>query len=646
MFRVENAERKFGGRAEALTPRLLQLVWVAQGHRDSLLPRHQLLHFGIRYRFRRKRRHRSLVAHLPHKTPKSPQRDARSTRPDTQTFHAQALQLGDGGNARPGEYIQRTFEIGSQPADGFRVRHTGGEQTISAGLMKCIETLHGAIETRRFVPVLCQEDVRAGVEDDRYTGGVCRCDDLANGLDLLRQGDQLVVDHVFEIHPDRARIDHIERCSNRVVIARFYIRRHRYADCLNDLLDHEQHFVPRDALSIGISEHACDSCAAGGDRRKTFGFNNAGADAVPRVRKNQHFRTGMQTAEESCLFSLGFSLIHGPIMSIRSSVTKLRSLSILVTGAGGHIGTALVRAIACGGPRCIVLLDSSEHNLFEIDRQMNLAFNSVPRAAVLGSVDDRSLLDDVFSRFHPDLVYHAGAFKHVPLLESNPFAAVRNNAIGTWVLAQAAVRHGASRLVLVSTDKAVNPHSIMGASKRIAELAIIAMSTPSCRMNAVRLGNVKGSPGSVVPLFLKQIDDGGPVMVTHPDASRWFMSLDEAVDVILMAGNVSCGGKILLPKLGEPVRIAELARSLIAQREMPIVFGGLRPGDKLTEELISDEETEEGQADGLRVITSRKLACGDLADLMQRLSDCIDHAELVREIRTVVPEYVPSRLLQ
>jgi FlaA1/EpsC-like NDP-sugar epimerase len=321
-------------------------------------------------------------------------------------------------------------------------------------------------------------------------------------------------------------------------------------------------------------------------------------------------------------------------------------MSIVVTGAGGYIGSALVRAVAQAGPRCIVLLDSSEHNLFEIDRQMNSAFSSVPRAAVLGSVDDRRLVDDVFRRFRPDIVYHAGAFKHVPLLESNPFAAVRNNAIGTWVLAQAAVRHGASSMVLVSTDKAVNPHSIMGASKRIAELATVAMSGPSCRMNAVRLGNVKGSPGSVIPLFLKQIADGGPVMVTHPDASRWFMSRDEAVDAIITAGNVACGGRILLPELSERVRITELAQSLMAPRELPIVFGGLRPGDKLTEELISDKETEEGEADGLRVITTRRLTCGNLADLMERLSDCIDHAGLVREIRTVVPEYVPSRLLQ
>lgn len=354
----------------------------------------------------------------------------------------------------------------------------------------------------------------------------------------------------------------------------------------------------------------------------------------------------MQTAEDAGFFFLIYFLTHGPIMSIRTSVVKAPSLTILVTGAGGYIGSALSRAVARTDPRCIVLLDSSEHNLFEIDRQFSSDFTSVRRAAVLGSIDDRRVLDDVFTRFRPDAVYHAGAFKHVPLLESNPFAAIRNNAIGTWILAQAAVRYGASRMVLVSTDKAVNPHSIMGASKRIAELAMVAMSSPACRMNAIRLGNVKGSPGSVIPLFRRQIDDGGPVMVTHPEAARWFMSLDEAVGAILAAGNMAIGGRILLPALGDQVRISDLARSLMAGREVPIVFGGLRPGDKLIEELISDGEMEEGEADSLRLVATRRLSCGDLADVMERLSNCVDQTELVREICTVVPGYVPSRLLR
>src|SRR5580704_2513801 len=202
---------------------------------------------------------------------------------------------------------------------------------------------------------------------------------------------------------------------------------------------------------------------------------------------------------------------------------------ILVTGAGGYIGSALAKAIAAAGPRCIVLLDSSEHNLVEIQQHLKSAWGHVTHEAVLGATQDTELLDNIFSRFHPEIVYHAAAFKHVPLLEFNPIAAVRNNAIGTWALAQAAVRHGASRLVLISTDKAVNPHSVMGVSKRIAELAVVALSTTACQMNAIRLVNVIGSGGSVVPVFLKQIAECRAVTVTHPEASRWFLSLRETV---------------------------------------------------------------------------------------------------------------------
>ena len=195
-----------------------------------------------------------------------------------------------------------------------------------------------------------------------------------------------------------------------------------------------------------------------------------------------------------------------------------------MTGAGGYIGSALAKAIATASPARLVLLDSSENNLFGIHRHLEEAHADIPHEAILGSVTDANLLNGIFSRFRPRIVYHAAALKHVPLLELNPFAAVRNNAIGTYTLAQAAIQHGVSSLVLVSTDKAVNPHSIMGASKRIAELTVASLSGPQCRMNAVRLGNVVGSTGSVVPIFLEQISKGGPVTVTDPEASRHFMT--------------------------------------------------------------------------------------------------------------------------
>jgi FlaA1/EpsC-like NDP-sugar epimerase len=329
--------------------------------------------------------------------------------------------------------------------------------------------------------------------------------------------------------------------------------------------------------------------------------------------------------------------------------------TVLVTGAGGFIGSALVKAISQSGPRCIILLDSSEHNLFEIERYLKSATAPVLHSAVLGTVEDRNLLDDIFSRFHPEIVYHAAAFKHVPLLEQNPFAGVRNNSLGTYVLAQAAIRHGASKLVLVSTDKAVNPHSILGVSKRIAELAIVAMSSLECRMNAIRLGNVIGSPGSVVPVFLKQISERGPVTVTHPEASRWFLSLRETVEAILSAGTAPCEGRILLPDLGEPVCIAELAAFLIhaarngSSNEIPIVFTGLRPGDRLTEELASAAEIKEKCVQGLQVMQTRRLAPLELEVTLARLSSRIagqDLSGLIHDLCSVVPEYVPSELLR
>src|ERR1700733_8314103 len=309
--------------------------------------------------------------------------------------------------------------------------------------------------------------------------------------------------------------------------------------------------------------------------------------------------------------------------------------SVLVTGAGGYIGSPLVKAIAAAGPSRIVLLDSAEHNLFQIGQHLESAFGNVPCVAVLGSVDDPHLLDDIFTRFRPEVIYHAAAFKHPHLLERNPIAAVR---------------HGTPRLALISTDKAVNPHSVMGASKRLAELTVIALSGPACRMNAIRLGNVIGSPGSVVPIFLRQIAERRAVTVTHADATRWFMSLHQAVSAILASGTADLEGRILVPELGAPTRIADLAKFLIgAAGEIPIVFTGCRPGDKLTEELVYKTETKEATMGALQVTRTCRLQPAELEEIMQRLGDSIlshDVPGLIRTLCSVVPEYMPSSLLR
>jgi FlaA1/EpsC-like NDP-sugar epimerase len=324
--------------------------------------------------------------------------------------------------------------------------------------------------------------------------------------------------------------------------------------------------------------------------------------------------------------------------------------SVLVTGAGGYIASAFVQAIAAAGPSRIILLDSAEHNLFQIHRSLESAFPDVPCDPVLGSVDDVSLMDDILSRFQPEVIYHAAAFKHVPLMERNPLAAVRNNALGTYTMAQAARRHGTPKLILISTDKAVNPHSVLGVSKRIAELAVVGLSSPACRMNAIRLANVIGSTGSVVPIFLRQIAERRPVTVIHPDATRWFLSLNQTVDAILACGTAEIDGRILVPELGEPVRIADLATFLIGSAEVPILFTGCRPGDKLTEELVSKSETKEGTIEGpLEVYRTCRIQPAALEGIMQRLSDCIaarDVALLIRTLCSVIPEYVPGDLLR
>lgn len=326
-----------------------------------------------------------------------------------------------------------------------------------------------------------------------------------------------------------------------------------------------------------------------------------------------------------------------------------------MTGAGGYIGSALAKAIAAAGPARMVLLDSSEQNLFGIHRYLEQAHADVPHEAILGSVTDASLLNGIFSRFRPRIVYHAAALKHVPLLELNPFAALRNNAIGTYTLAQAALHHGAAALVLVSTDKAVDPHSIMGASKRLAELTVAALSAPHCRMNAIRLGNVIGSTGSVVPIFLEQISRRGPVTVTHPEATRYFMSLHQAVEAILAAGAAECAGRILLPDLGEPERIADLARFLIeaaaadgSAGEIPIQFIGLRPGEKLTEDLLFQTEAREGSSGPLEIIRTPSPAPVELHERMAQIGCLLasgDLAGLIDAICAMVPEYQPSSVI-
>ena len=329
----------------------------------------------------------------------------------------------------------------------------------------------------------------------------------------------------------------------------------------------------------------------------------------------------------------------------------LKGKTVLVTGAGGSIGSELCRQIARYAPRRIVLLDSSEFALYAIDSEFRDRFPRVPVAAVIGDAKDPRRVGTVFARYRPHVVFHAAAYKHVPLMEEeNAFEAVVNNVLSTITLARAAQETGTSRFVLVSTDKAVNPANVMGASKRLAEMVCQALQAGSrTEFVIVRFGNVLGSTGSVVPRFREQIARGGPVTVTHPEIQRYFMSIPEATQLVLQAGMMGNKGEIYVLDMGEPVKIVDLAKQMIrlsgfAEGDIRIEYTGLRPGEKLYEEPLADaEESLPTPHPKLRVAQARVPANGRLlAEVEEWLTSPGDHAALrVREkLRAWVPEYL------
>ena len=319
---------------------------------------------------------------------------------------------------------------------------------------------------------------------------------------------------------------------------------------------------------------------------------------------------------------------------------------VLVTGAGGFIGSEMVRVFAASGAAQIILLEIAEPALFAVDRQMTAQGYSDRCIPILGSVSDAAMLDALFEEYRPDLVLHAAALKHVPLMERNPFAAVETNSLGSWRLAQAARAHRARKTILVSTDKAVAPHSIMGASKRVAELVML----PRQECTALRLVNVIGSPGSVAPLFAAQIAEGGPVTVTHPNARRFFLSLDDVVALQAQAIATDAARGLLVPDPGEPVIIADLARRMIeaSGKDVGMVFTEPRPGDKLEEAVVAPHEECTGRVTpGLRRIAS-PLAAG-LAARVRGLESAIaarDLPLLLRLVEELVPDYQPSAVVR
>ena len=325
---------------------------------------------------------------------------------------------------------------------------------------------------------------------------------------------------------------------------------------------------------------------------------------------------------------------------------------IMVTGGGGSIGSELCRQIAKSNPKTLIVFDIYENNAYAIQQELQRAYPELNLVTLIGSVRNTARLDKVLGHYKPDIVFHAAAHKHVPLMEESPNEAIKNNVFGTYKMAKAAAKYGVRKFVLISTDKAVNPTNIMGASKRLCEMVVQMMNRESkTEFVAVRFGNVLGSNGSVIPLFKKQIEEGGPVTVTHPEIIRYFMTIPEAVSLVLQAGYYARGGEIFVLDMGDPVKIDTMARNLIKLSgyepdvDIKVVYTGLRPGEKLYEELLMDEEGLQETANRL-IHIGKPIEMDDEKFKEQLIRLEAAYKEEVENMKQIVAEIVPTYKLQ
>lgn len=333
-----------------------------------------------------------------------------------------------------------------------------------------------------------------------------------------------------------------------------------------------------------------------------------------------------------------------------SAITKyIENKVVMVTGGGGSIGSELCRQIAKVHPKKLIILDIYENNAYSIQQEIISKHPELELIVLIGSIRNLERLEGIMNQYRPDIIYHAAAHKHVPLMEESPHEAIKNNVFGTYNVAIAAIEYNCKRVVLISTDKAVNPTNIMGASKRICEMLIQVMNQKSqTDFVAVRFGNVLGSNGSVIPLFKKQIEDGGPVTVTHPDIIRFFMTIPEAVSLVLEAGANAQGGEIFVLDMGNPVRIVDMAENLIRLSgytpgvEIKIEYTGLRPGEKLYEEILLNEENLK-KTSNQRIYITQPLDIDmdkfevQLTELKKLAYD--EKSDIKRAVQNIIPEY-------
>ena len=329
----------------------------------------------------------------------------------------------------------------------------------------------------------------------------------------------------------------------------------------------------------------------------------------------------------------------------------VKDKTILVTGAGGSIGSEMCRQVCTFEPRQLLLLEQAENPLFFIERELQKSFSKIPLESAIADITDKTRIEQIFSRYYPQVVIHAAAHKHVPLMEQNPGEAIKNNILGTRVIADAADAFGTECFVMISTDKAVNPTSVMGASKRVAEIYIQDLNkTSKTHFVTVRFGNVLGSNGSVVPIFKQQIAAGGPVTVTHPEMRRYFMTIPEASQLVLQAAAMGNGGEIFVLNMGEPVKIVDLAHELITLsgfrpgEDIEIEFTGLRPGEKLFEELSIEGEDMAATrhpkiAVWKNISKDRETIRADIEKLL-RVAHTQDRSQIVRVLKELVPNFI------
>lgn len=322
-------------------------------------------------------------------------------------------------------------------------------------------------------------------------------------------------------------------------------------------------------------------------------------------------------------------------MDLNDISQYLQGKRILVTGAGGSIGSELVRQISRFNPQLIIMMGRGENTIYEIEQEMRDFHPNTSLYSVIGDVRDREFVDQMFAELKPQVVFHAAAHKHVPLMEAWPLEAIKNNVFGTHNIISACESHNVERFVLISTDKAVNPSSIMGATKRVAELIMqsYARRKKTTVYTAVRFGNVLGSRGSVVPRFKKQIARGGPVTVTHPEMNRYFMTIPEAVQLVLQAGSMAQGGEIFVLDMGQPVKIMDLAENMIRLsgyepgKDIAITIVGVRPGEKLYEELLTDEEGTNATCHSRIFIAKMPADISKLSTVQEHLSICLQQED-------------------